>query len=85
MTPMEIEMLICVHCSKTPEANMPLQRWNSPVGKCFQERIKMLGLATFDGAEWHGTDRLAAYIDHLCSQPLPVQTWVIPSLTEASE
>mgnify|MGYP000176886446 CR=1 FL=1 len=83
MTPMEIEMLLCVYGSKTPEANVPSQSWNSPAGRLFQQRMVALGLAELDGNEWVATEKLNKYIDHLCSQPLPVQTWIIP--TEPSD
>jgi hypothetical protein len=65
MTLFEIEMLLAVYKCPTPEANMPEHRWNSEVGRAFQQEMLDDGWATRDGIEWKSTDRLEEFVESL--------------------
>ena len=72
MTPNDIEILI--HCYVCPR---PHPRISAPAVVEALNEFVFLGLVERDSHNtYHTTDRGKAYMEMLCTLPLPVQKWV---------
>lgn len=79
LTPMHIHWAVVHHFSADPRAELGSAHFNSPAGCEVQKWLWEEGLVEGSTkATTHGTPRLAAFVEHLCQQPLPVQKWVQP-------
>lgn len=85
MTPLEIEILFHYHCRavdyrdadfSAPAVRAAMDRFTGELGLLELEKDPSLRRT------WRPTDRAEVYLEHLMSQPLPVKTWVIPTIVE---
>ena len=78
LSPLHIQFALVVHYSPDPLGALD-ESWESDAGKEIKKWLVDEGLLDWDLSPTYGTPRLAAWIDHLCKQPLPEVQWVIPS------
>ncbi|MFC6760423.1 hypothetical protein ACFQFQ_14500 [Sulfitobacter porphyrae] len=74
MTPLQIHWALVHYWSGDPRAEMGEHRYNHQ-GKAMLPWMRENGLLDLDG---HKTDKLTAYVEHLCAVQLPVAKWVQP-------
>jgi len=63
------------------EAALNLEGYDSNHGKKVREWMVDNGLLDWDASRNRGTpatDKLLAWVEHLCAQPLPEAKWVVP-------
>ena len=77
VSPLQLQMAIACHVSPDPRNHIGASTWESDSGRDAQEWLRANGLVEGKYGSWRGTPRLAAWIDHLCRQPLPEQRWVV--------
>ncbi len=73
-SPIHIDFAMACHCSTDPRSVIGPDRWESSAGKSVRAWLLSEGL--IDENE-DGTDRLDAWVGHLCSQSLPTRRWVV--------
>ena len=77
MTPLQIQLAIAVCTSGAPEQFFTAQSWVSPAMSDAKDWLIAEGLTVkTGGGAFQSTERLNAYVDHLCAQSLPVCKWV---------
>ncbi len=82
MTPLDIE--IGLHYYVHDDYEFP--DWETPACRESIDRMWKAGLLNFipyddqefDGPQWHATDGLYAWIDHLCETAWPENQWSYP-------
>ena len=79
--PMYITFAIAHYVAADPRAELGADHYDSRAGK---ETVKwLLDNGLIDRRDYPcATPKLTAWIEHLCSQPLPVETWTIPTPPE---
>lgn len=82
LTPLTIEIMLQCYCSPNPTANISERIWNSPAAK--ETREWLLSERLID-LEDRATDRGRAWVDFICSTPLPEMKWVMPAARSAVE
>lgn len=80
LTPMHLNWALVFHFSGDPEGVLGSEHFNSVAGRDVFDWLKREGLIG-DAPMYRGTERLRAFVEHLCRQPLPVQAWVQPDAT----
>ena len=80
LTPMHIHWAVVHYFSPDPRAELGAAHYDSPAGEDAQNWLLGEGLISYPSGDGkpRGTQRLAAFVEHLCQQPLPVQKWVQP-------
>ena len=82
MSPLQLLFALTFYYSGDPTAELG-EKYDSLAGQEAKEWLLHEGLiedGTGHPTQWgRPTERLAVFIKHLCAQPLPVQTWVMPS------
>jgi len=90
MTPLHINILLWHHTRAEPYAKYEPDHRNSPVVAAYRHDLQEAGLIKPDpqehpegieGSGWITTDKGRAYVDALCSLPLPECKWIIPNAT----
>lgn len=66
--PIVINFMIACYVSPDPQTNLGSQTWNSEVGLKTREWLLLNGLVGEDG---RATDRGIAWVEQICSTPLP--------------
>lgn len=85
MAPIHITFMLACHCSPDPEENLGHAHWNSPAGYSTREWLVNNELLepiytdpTAPGNKYTVTDRGRAWVEFICSTPLPVIEWRLP-------
>ena len=78
MTPYELELVLHFHCSKSEFARADAAGYRGTVDSLID-----IGIVAYadDAGVGELTDKGRAYVKLLCSMPIPVQGWSIPSWT----
>lgn len=81
LSPMHLNWALVHYFSADPANELGREHYHSEAGREVQDWLKREGL--YEGGR--GTARLAAFVDHLCNQKLPVQVWVQPEEADGQE
>ena len=77
MTPFQLRWALVFASGGEAWTEIDWHEFDSPVGQETKLWLLKEGLIHGDDRRWGDpTDRLLAYIEHLCAQPLPVCKWV---------
>lgn len=76
MAPIHITFMLAVALGVDPASIVGAETWYSSAGEEVRQWMKDNNLCT---ATYGPTDRLRAFITHLCDQPLPEKKWVMPA------
>lgn len=79
LAPVHLEWCLAYWTRSNPRDKLGEDHFNSSVGQEVLTWLRTNGL--IDGDD-RATDKLGAYVQHLCRQPLPVAKWVV--IPEAS-
>lgn len=84
MAPITIKIMLACHCSAAPELQLGAEQWNSFAGLEARTWLLESGLIDSDN---RSTPKGKAWVQFICSTPLPVATWALPerSHTEFTE
>jgi hypothetical protein len=75
LAPIYINFALACYTSSNPEKILGTDHWNSDAGKDVREWLLVNQLVY---PNYESTEKLKAWIEHLCKQPLPEQTWAVP-------
>ncbi len=76
-TPLQLMVAIAHWVTDRPQQYFTPETWNAWPCVAAREELRERGMITWDG---YGTEKLKFYIDHLCAQPYPVESFKIPSI-----
>lgn len=80
--PIYIKFALAYYTSGDPKAELGLQHFTSESGSQVYQWLKRENLIDEND---RATDRLEAWVRHLCNQPLPEAKWVIPTPPNQAE
>lgn len=78
VTPLMIRFALAYHCSGEPQQFFHAQTWESGPAEDAREWLRGTGLLD---ANDKPTPKLAAYVNHLCAQPLPQARYVCEGIS----
>jgi hypothetical protein len=82
MSPLQLSLFIDACTSACPFDELPSNN-HMPVHQECMDELEEMGLVTSSGGlpevrRYHSTDKGRAYLEFLCSLPLPVSSWSLP-------
>ena len=77
LPPAYILFALACYYSGDPIEEIGKSRWDSDIGKEIQDWLLGNGLVERLDFPIECTDRLEAWVKHLCSQPLPEKSWEV--------
>jgi hypothetical protein len=73
MSPLALKVLVECCVSGKPGTNMMFEQWNSDPAREIRQQFYRDGITNSDDT---ATDRGLAWLEIICSTPMPVQKWV---------
>jgi hypothetical protein len=80
MAPITINFMLACYTSASPPAQLSEGQWNSPSGQEARAWLRDNGLVD---NSYNATERGKAWVQFICSTPLPVAVWTLPARTRA--
>lgn len=75
-SPLTINIMLACHVSPEPEGVVGERVWHSEASKIVRAWLLAEGLISMHGLHYRSTERGEAWVESICTTPLPVQKWV---------